>query len=238
MSCCASLRAADGPRPVSPILDPDKEGRELADKLRSAAPAENSEFTGVFEITDRHGKVRLVPVSSAVTVSPTRWQVVYQTAPTDSMRGETLVITHQPGERNRYTLSSGATSTDLASNQLARPFGGTDFWVMDLGLEFIHWPQQRAIRSEMSRGRPCRVLESVTSQLDPDGYGRVLSCIDLESGGVLKAEAYDAPGKLLKRFALGSFEKVEGQWQLRNMKIRNVRTDRQTELKFDFRKEE
>ena len=231
---CASLLAADTPPTASPILDPEKEGLELAVRLRSAAPVENSEFTGMFEIAGRHGNVRSVPVSSTVTVGPTNWQVVYRSAPTNQARAETLVITHHQGQPNRYALSIGTNSVDLSPDQLTRSFADSDFWIMDLGLDFFHWPQQRAIRSEMSRGQACRVLESAAPNSDLSGYGRVLSWIDLESGGVIRAEAYDRRGKLLKKFALGSFKKVNGQWQLRNMKIRNVQADQQTDLQFDF----
>ena len=87
----------------------------------------------------------------------------------------------------------------------------------------------------MRRSRPCRVLESVAPYSTRDGYVRVLSWIDLETGGVIQAEAYDQRNKLLKRFSLGSFEKVAGQWQLRDMKIRNARTGQQTTLKFHLR---
>jgi hypothetical protein len=107
--------------------------------------------------------------------------------------------------------------------------------MLDLGLEFFHWPKQRAIRAEMRRGQPCRVLESTDPNARPGGYSRVLSWIDNETGGVIEAEAYDSTNKLLKKFALGSFKKVEGQWQLRDMRISNVQTEQQTKLKFDLK---
>jgi hypothetical protein len=218
---------------ASPIFEPVREGQELAAKLRSAFPAENSEFSGVLEITDRAGKpVAFVPVVSKVVVTETNWHVTYRVAPTNGAPAETLVIWHAPDQSSQYSLTVGTNAA--ATAPLTRSFAGSDFWLLDLGLEFCHWPQQRALRAEMSRGRPCRVLESVTPRPAPDSYARVLSWIDNETGGVLQAEAYDGQGKLLKKFSLGSFQKLDGRWQLRDMRIRNVRTGRQTELKFNL----
>ena len=217
---------------ASTILDPVKEGQELAAKLRSAVPAEESQFSGVLEITGRDGQQIFVPIVSKVAVTETNRQVIYRSSPTNGLPAETLVITHAPGQSSRYSLSVGTNAA--ASVPLTRAFADSDFWLLDLGLEFFHWPQQRALRAEMSRSRPCRVLESVTPEPAPDGYARVLSWIDNETGGVLQAEAYDRQGKLVKKFALGSFKKLEGHWQLRDMRIRNARTGRQTELKFNL----
>lgn len=218
---------------ASSILNPEAEGRELAARLRASAPAENSEFTGILEITGRDDSQRFVPILSRVTVSPTNWLVVYQSKPTNSEPAETLTIAHTPDRKLLYTLTVGTNAT--AVPLLTRPFAGSDFWLVDLGLDFIHWPQQRVLKAEMRRGQPCRVLESVDPSAKAGGYGRVQSWIDNETGGIIEAEAYDAGGKLLKRFALGSFKKVEGQWQLRNMRIRNVQTGQRTDLKFDLK---
>jgi Outer membrane lipoprotein-sorting protein len=231
--CAADFNAASPTPAASPILEPVKEGQELATKLRSAVPEESSEFSGVLEITAKDGRQVFIPISSKITVNSNQWQVVYQSAPTNGTPAETLTILHSPGQTNRYNLAIGAKPAITAP--LTHPFAGSDFWLLDLGLEFYHWPQQKALRAEMSRSRPCRVLESVTTQPAPDGYARVLSWIDNESGGVLQAEAYDQQGKLLKKFALGPMQKVEGQYRLREMRIRNARTGQRTELKFDLR---
>lgn len=229
-----TLRAADSlPPGASPILDPATEGKEMAARLRSSGPEENSEFSGVLEITAKDGRQRFVPIVSRISVTASNWRVVYQSAPTNGAPAETLSILHAPGQSNRYTfVGDGVTN---ATTALTRAFAGSDFWLMDLGLEFFHWPQQRALRAEMSRSRPCRVLESVTAHPLVGGYARVLSWIDNETGGVLQAEAYDQQGKLLKKFALGTIHKVEGQWRLREMRIRNAQTRQQTELKFDLK---
>src|SRR5258705_12210617 len=183
--CAADFNAASPTPAASPILEPVKEGQELATKLRSAVPEESSEFSGVLEITTKDGRQMFVPISSRINVNSTNWQVVYRSAPTNGTPAETLTILPSPGQTNRYTFAIGAEPA--AAVPLTHPLAGSDFWLLDLGLEFFHWPQQKALRAEMSRSRPCRVLESVTPQPAPDGYARVLSWIDNETGGVLQA---------------------------------------------------
>ena len=121
------------------------------------------------------------------------------------------------------------------------PFAG-DFLASDLGLEFFHWPEQKILKKENKRSRGCMVLESTNPNLPsnntfpPIRYSRVVSWIDEESGGIVQAEVYDFKNKLLKEFAPKSFKKVNGQWELQEMEIRNVQTGSRTRLEFDLKK--
>ena len=65
----------------------------------------------------------------------------------------------------------------------------------------------------------------------------MVSWIDNESGGIVQAEAYDLNNKLLKEFAPKSFKKVNGQWELQEMEIRNVQTGSRTRLEFDLKQQ-
>jgi hypothetical protein len=138
---------------------------------------------------------------------------------------------------------SGPRWTKDRSDFVATLSFAGDFGVADLGLEFFHWPKQKILKHEMRRGRACKVLESTnpdlssTNPFPPICYSRVVSWIDNESGGIVQAEAYDAKGKLLKEFAPKSFKKVNGQWELQEMEIRNVQTGTRTRLEFDLKKE-
>jgi len=136
----------------------------------------------------------------------------------------------------------GANRSDvtfvLDGGKIMTPFAGSDFWIADLGLEFFHWPQQKILphTTNLKRGRSYTLLESTNPDPSTNGYSRVLSWIDKESGGILEAEAYDFNGKLLKNFAPKSFKKVNGQWELQEMEIRNVQTGSRTRLEFDLKK--
>ena len=118
------------------------------------------------------------------------------------------------------------------------PFANSDFWLTDLGLEFFYWPEQKVLpkTTNLKRGREYTLLESTNRHPSTNGYSRVLTCIDKETGGILEAEAYDTKGELLKVFEPKSFKKVNGQWQLQEMEIRNVQTGSRTRLEFDLKK--
>jgi hypothetical protein len=146
------------------------------------------------------------------------------------------MVIHPPDDRsNGYRLFGDGFQKNLAGDETMTPFAGSDFWIADLGLEFFHWPEQKILKHEMRRGRACKVLESTNPNPSTNGYSRVVSWIDNESGGIVQAEAYDFKNKLLKEFAPKSFKKVNGQWELQEMEIRNVQTGSRTRLEFgDF----
>jgi hypothetical protein len=125
--------------------------------------------------------------------------------------------------------------TDYSDDTMI-PFANSDFWIVDFGLQFFHWSQQKILRKEVKRGRGCAVLESINPDPTSFGYSRVVSWIDEETLGIVHAEAYDFKNKLLKEFDPKSFKKVNGQWELQEMEIRNVQTGSRTRLEFDLNK--
>lgn len=232
-----AYRASSGP----PGVDPREAGQALVEKLRSSAPAEDAEFCGVLHIRRRDGQTSAIPITCKITTGQPAWQVVYETRSAGKTAAEKLIIAHRADRPNEYFYSRASTPRELPgvparlnNDQIAVPLAGSDFWLMDLGLEFLHWPQQRILKSEMRKGRPCDVLESACPQPGPRGYARVVSWLDKESGGPILAEAYDQKNKLMKEFSLGKVTKVNGQWQLEKMDIRDMKNRSRTRLEFDL----
>lgn len=232
LSLCAPLLAADAPAPAIILPDRERDGRELAARIRNARPEKDSEFKGKLVIQSREDKVTEIPITSKITIGSTNWTVVYRTP------GETLTIGHRADQPNTYELSLGtnAPATKLLGDAQNRPLAGSDFWALDLGLEFFHWPRQRKLTNEVRNSRSCHVLESLNPDPASTSYARVLSWIDVETSGIIRAEAYDRSQKLIKEFKIGSLRKVDGQRQLESMKIRSPKTGQDTELKFDLLK--
>ncbi len=241
---CFGQRPTD-PRPTQ--LDPargEREARALLAELLAQKPEQNVTNTGWVTITDAQGKERKIPVRFEVTSNQTNWTSSYQTLPSASGPGGLkLTVTHSGVQPNRYELVDPATggaansvARELTPEQIMVPFAGSDFWIADLGLEFLHWPRQRVLLlNDMRHGRACRVLESTNPSPVPGGYARVESWIMIASPhGIVHADAYDARGKVLKRFDPKSLEKIEGEYQLEEMEIRNVKTDSQTVIKFNL----
>jgi len=234
---------------ATPVLgeDSNASGQELAERLRTSIPEENSEVHGVLQI--RAGKQRKeIPIACLVILGDTlsskaatngTWSTIYQTAATNQAPAEKLIVVHSTSGPNKYLFARASTNPEpVASTNISLPFAGSDFSLGDLGLEFLHWPQQKRLTSVMRLGRGCYVLESSNTNAAP--AIRVKSYIDEETGGILIAEAYDAQGKLVKEFSLhgSSFKKVNGRWQLEKMEIRSPRTGSQTTMKFDLPKEQ
>ena len=239
------------------------QGRKLALHLLEQRPAENAIQTGVLKIRDTKGQHSGIPVKCEIAVTPTNWLSIYKAIAANGT--EILVISHSGtqahqiegdfpssggrqyfvglsdinlGSPNEYThqhIPQELEVKGLWKDHLI-PFAGSDFWECDLGLEFFHWPAQKVLKKEIKRSRGCTVLESTNSNPTTNGYSRVVSWIDGESGGIVQAEAYDFNGKLLKEFAPKSFKKVNGQWELQEMEIDNVQTGSRTRLEFDLKK--
>lgn len=218
---------------------PDTEGAKLAARLLALRPAESFTNSGVLQLRDAQGKRREFPVALATTVTATNWSNRY-TAPGITNTVGALLIVHAENRPNQYfqpLAASGATQAQaepLPAAAVMSPFAGCDFWLADLGLEFLHWPGQRILKTEMRRGESCRVLESSNPQPAPGAYSRVVSWVDIDTGGIVHADAYGSDRKLLKVFEPKKFQKVNGRWEVKSLEIRNERADTRTTLLFDL----
>jgi len=220
------------------LSDAEIQGRQLAQQLCEARPTDSFANTGVLQIRDNKGNRTNIFVTFSARKYPDNWTSSYVCAEVNFWQ-EALLVEHNKSQPNKYihTASNGESNAAL-ENDYSSPFAKSDFWLGDLGLEFFHWPVQKILpkSTNLKRGREYTLLESANPNPPTNGYSRVLSWIDKESGGILAAEAYDAAGKLLKEFEPKSFKKVNGQWELQEMEIRNVQTGSRTRLEFDLKK--
>ena len=243
LTALVGMAAMDPPsQPI--VLSPEqaaKEGRALVDEMLSMKP-EESATTGILSIRAKKG-YRQISIRFQTVITPTNWASVYQA--TQSNKSENITVVHNSGQPNIYysgsnqfisarTPQKSSLPAPLSDGAVLAPFAGSDFSIADLGLDFLHWPDQRLLQKDMKRSRSCQVLESVNPHPVAGGYSRVKSWVDVESHGILYAEAYDANGKELKEFYPKDFDKVDGQWQLHEMQISNVQTKSATTVKFDL----
>ena len=225
------LRAAT----TNDLSDAEIQGRQLAQQLRNARP-ENITNTGVFKIRDAKKQRLEIPVRFQITAAQAgspNWEACYETTGTNHWL---LTISHSADQPNHYRLVRRDEPADLTGNETAIPFAGSDFWIADFGLEFLFWPEQKILKKEFHNNCACVVLESTNPHPATNGYGRVVSWIDEESGSVIEARAYDGTDKPLKDFNLKSLAKVNGHWQVEAVIMDNVQTGSRTRLEFDLKK--
>ena len=230
------------------LSDKELQGRALVQKMLAQWPAENFTNTGVLKIRGSK-KYAELPLKYTMIATTTNWLACYEAQYTTNLSDITkLAVMHDATESNRYELWGDEKGANLGHNlhfhvslvtngdRLMIPFAGSDFSLGDLGLEFLHWPQQKVLKREVHSSRGCTVLESTNPAASTNGYSRVMSWIDTETLGIVEAYAYDAKGKQLKIFTPKDFKKVNGQWQVQTFVMENVQTGSRSRLEFDLKK--
>jgi hypothetical protein len=216
------------------------EGRALvADLLAEEGPTESYSQTGVLKIRDRERHWTEIPfrlrivvtvTNQAAAIEPTALiPLSFRASVTVTNRAVVIEPTTKTTAREAYILTNA-----LSNASATTPIAGSDLWVGDVSMDFLHWPEQRLLKSEMRRGRSCKVLESVSPAPTTSGYSRVVSWVDNETDGIVRAEVYDAHNKLFKECEPKGFKKVKGRWELRELRIRNLKTGTQTVMEFDL----
>ena len=252
--------AAQFDAPIVPA-DPAAAGRELVARLLSLRPAESLTNEAVLRVRVSKTNQFEVPLRIEVYVNETNWSTTYsaQLPGGSETNGNTLAmdkvkIVRTTGAANVYEqthtsfpISKSYSSSEVSSFSIGPkvrkfaafggadalvPFAGSDFLLADLGMEFLHWPTQRLLKKELCRGQSCDKLESVAPQGWTNGYVRVVSWFDIDTGGPVLVEAYDVKGKMEKEFKPNDFTKVNGQWQVEELEMNNLRTGSRSFLHF------
>jgi Outer membrane lipoprotein-sorting protein len=230
----AQPRRLEQPPPLSPA-EGAREAKALVAEMLAERPEQNSTNVGILKIRDGEGNQRQIPLKIVTLITRTNWLQIYETSPAPSSPAITLTIIHTSQNTNQYLLSSSANSSPklLTPAELMSPFAGSDFWIADLGYEFLHWPKQIVIKNDMRHSRACKVLESTNPNPTSGGYSRVVCWITVEKPHApVHADAYDASGRF-KQFDPKNLEKVNGVYQIESVEMRNARSGSHTVLEFD-----
>jgi len=128
---------------------------------------------------------------------------------------EALVVQPVHGAPHFYVRGRG----ELTGAQRSERFLGSDFTYYDLGLPFLQWPAAKFLGEERVRGRDCYAIESMA---DGEPYARARIWIDKEYFALLRSEAFDANGTLLRRFAITSFKRIGAIWITRGLEAASL----------------
>lgn len=204
-----------------PIRSADSlpDGQNLSRSIRDAIPTESASLEATMEVILRDRKRIKTPLTiQTKPLGQAECLMTYETKPSDG-NGEYWVVQRALAKRNEYRI--GKEAKRLAKGEeLETSLANSSFTLADLGLEFLHWPDQKTLRKQRRKSRSCHVLES--SRSDSEGTLRVLSWVDIKSGGILAADFYSADGKVRKRFSVKGLTKKDGQWQVDEMEMRDV----------------
>jgi hypothetical protein len=236
------------------LSDAEIQGQQLTqkmlDQLAQPPPGNFTTNTGVLRIRGDHGSRSQIPIECITVSSATNGQTIYKASWTN--RAEILWVIHTANGENRYFCETNYPAPvlgdipvlghllrghpQLSGAEILDPFAGSDFWISDLGLEFLYWPGQKVIKHETHRLCSCTVLESMNPNPAANGYSRVVSWIDNDTLGIVEAYAYDTNGKRLKDFYPKDIKKSHGQWQVQTLVMENVQTGSRSRLEFDLKK--
>jgi hypothetical protein len=216
----------------------EREGRELVALLLSQVPVDDYTNSGKLCIRPRGGEPRELPVTFLLQVDGNRWVSVFEATSDQTNQLNGFTILSQAGQPNRYYRGHPREADSLTPLTLEEAatlsFAGSDFTVGDLGLEFLRWPVQRLLKKEMRRSQSCNVLESIHTNAPSGSYSRVVSWLDIDTGGIVIAEAFDSDRKRVKEFMPKSIKQVGGEYQLREMEIEDFRNRSRTSIIFDL----
>jgi len=228
--------------PLAVEADAIQEGQALAAELRKLPVGIPGDIQATLKIRKRGGARIERRIQKQTIAGPLGWRDIFQIESGTGSEKDWLLIDHPEGKPPRYHLARGEQFPadpdmfrELNTEQAMTRVGDSDFWAADLGLDFLHWPDQRIVPSRitMRKGVACKVLESMRPTQSSEGYYRVLSWISSKHGGVVYAEAYDIHGKRIKSFEVDDIGKHEGQLYLKQLKIRNMRDRTTSILAFD-----
>ena len=206
-----------------------KYGAQLAAYMQALRPTEAINGKGQMRIRSGSGKRKTLAVQFKPFAVGVAMVSQYITA-----RG-TLTINQQMGQATQYRWEeSGKKEVLLKGTDANISFAGSDFLMIDLSLEMLRWPNQNMVERKLRRGELCSVLVSRPAKEAQGVYSKVISWVDEDSMGIVRAELYDSKNELLKVFEPKSFKKIKGQWHLKEMEMRNEQSNGRTSIVFDL----
>ncbi len=115
----------------------------------------------------------------------------------------------------------------ISSDSKSNYFMGSDFTYDDLGDRHPSEDTHRILREETVNGEDCYVVESIPKDSDYF-YSRTMTWVVKGEWIGMKREFYDEDGEFLKVLTVKDYEKINGYWVIKEMKMYNEQKDHST----------
>ena len=118
--------------------DAAQAGWQLVNQLLAQHPTQAYTNHGTLVIKGAGGYRAEAELGLAISVTDTNWSTTYTIG---SGATETITIVRTEGAPNRYLYQAPkAAVIEVTGDATMSPVAGSDFWIADFGLEFLHWP--------------------------------------------------------------------------------------------------
>ena len=133
---------------------------------------------------------------------------------------ETLVL--QLRDESSILTDQAAGGKQIVSGaKMIQPVRGTDITYEDLSLRFLYWRNAKYEGEQRVKGITCSII-LVQPAARTSSYGSVRIWVAKDRGAMLRAEAFDWKGKLVKRFEVVSGQRIEGKTVFKQIRIERV----------------
>jgi Outer membrane lipoprotein-sorting protein len=113
---------------------------------------------------------------------------------------------------------SAGSNKEVPAAMYATGIRGTDMTYDDISMRYLYWPKKVKIGEETLKTRRCYVVDLYNPQKLGEYY-LVRIFVDKESGGLMRLNAYDWNGKLIKTCAVTAGMKVDGVTLMKTMEV-------------------
>ena len=124
------------------------------------------------------------------------------------------------GEADSELLQTGGTDAGkFTPANFSKKILGTDLSYEDLALKFVYWSRGAVEGEEHMKTMD---VWRIRLQAPPGGrsaYKEVVLWVGKNNGALVRADGFDAAGKLTKRFEVVSAQVVKGLWVLQRLRI-------------------
>ena len=113
---------------------------------------------------------------------------------------------------------TAGSNKEVPAAMYATGIRGTDLTYDDISFRYLYWPKKVKVGEESIKTRKCYVVDLYNPQR-LGNYYLVRIFVDKESGGLMRMQAYDWNGKIIKTCTVSSGMKINGATVLKTMEV-------------------
>ncbi len=178
-------------------------------QVRLAQSSQNSSLTGVIRTAGKKLPFRLISKSGTI-----RYE----------FSDPAQVIQLRLGEKEpRLEEITGGKAEKVSPKRFDDRVRDTDISYEDLSLGFLYWTNATVRGEQTMLLQKCWIIRVEPGARGDSQYGKVDLWISKKNGALMQAEAFDAAGKLSRKFKVISGQPVgDGLWMLKEMRIESM----------------